>query len=96
MHKMPIWIKDIIEIIFSFGLFINALLFLPQAIKLFKIKNSKELSLLTFAGFNVIQLFVVLHGYIVKDYLLVFGYTLSFITCGGVAVLIVWYRLKKT
>lgn len=81
-----------IEILFSLGLFINALLFIPQAIKLYQTKNSKELSLLTFGGFVIIQFFTLLHGYLHKDYLLMLGYFLSILTCGLVLVLIIKYR----
>ncbi|MBN2689242.1 MAG: hypothetical protein JXR42_01360 [Gammaproteobacteria bacterium] len=92
---MAVWLVDVIEVIFSCGLFINAMLFIPQAIKLFKTKDSRELSLLTFAGFNVIQAFVILHGIVEKDPLLIIGYTFSFMTCGSVTVLTLRYRLKR-
>jgi len=84
----------IIETFFSLGLFINAALFIPQIIALWKAKDSKELSLVTFGGFNLIQFFTILHGYVRQDYLLTIGFLLSFITCGIVTVLIVIYRYK--
>lgn len=86
------WISNFIEIVFSLGLFINAILFVPQIIQLYKTKNSKGFSLLTFGGFNFIQFFVVLHAYLHNDYLLLFGYVLSFITCGVVTLMIIRYR----
>lgn len=92
---MEIWIKTIIETIFGLGLFVNAILFIPQIISLYKAKDSKEISLLTFAGFNLIQLFTLLHGYLHDDYLLVLGYFLSLITCGTVTVMIIVYRRNK-
>ena len=85
-------VEIIIETIFSLGLFINAALFIPQIIQLYKTKNSKGFSIITFAGFNLIQLFTVLHGILHKDYLLISGYTLSLITCGIVTMLIIFYR----
>ena len=85
----------LIETIFSLGLFLNAALFIPQIIRLYQKKDSRELSLLTFAGFNIIQFFTILHGYINHDYLLIAGFTLSFITCGMVTVMIIYYRLVK-
>lgn len=88
-------IRNIIEIGFSLGLFVNALLFLPQIIKIVQVKDSKSLSLLTFGGFSLIQLFVILHGIIVKDYLLVIGYLISLILCGTLTILIVFYRVKN-
>ncbi|MDR2617190.1 MAG: hypothetical protein LBC22_05280 [Endomicrobium sp.] len=51
------------------AMFINAALFLPQVIKLYKTKSTKGLSLITFIGFNIIQLSSILHGYIRKDYI---------------------------
>lgn len=87
--------KNIIEIGFSLGLFINALLFLPQIIRLLRVKDAKGLSILTFGGFSLIQLFVILHGVVVKDYLLVIGYSISLVTCGMVTALIVYYKLKN-
>ena len=77
------WIKSFIEIMFGLGMFLNALLFIPQAIRLFRAKNTAGLSLLTFAGFNVIQLFTILHGYLNKDYILMLGFLLSFVFLWG-------------
>lgn len=87
-------LETVIEIIFGLGLFINAGLFIPQIIRLYKTKDAKGLSLITFAGFNLIQFFTLLHGYLHKDYLLVFGYLLSLMACGMVTILIIFYRNK--
>jgi MtN3 and saliva related transmembrane protein len=83
---------NIVEIIFSLSLLLNALLFIPQALRIFKVKSASGLSLLTFAGFNFIQLATVCHAYLTKDWILFFGYLLSLITCGIVTFLIVRYR----
>lgn len=88
-------INNIIETIFSIALFANAMLFIPQIIQLLKTKSSKGLSLTTFAGFNLIQLAAILHGYIKTDYLLIFGYILSLLTCGAITILIVYYKSKN-
>ncbi|HAU0134657.1 TPA: hypothetical protein JBF03_10805, partial [Legionella pneumophila] len=50
----------IIQLGFSLSLLVNALLFIPQIITLIKTKSSQGLSLITFAGFNIIQLFTLL------------------------------------
>lgn len=84
--------KNLIEIIFSFGLFINAMLFIPQALKISRTKNAKGFSLITFSGFNIIQTFAFLHGCLHKDYILAFGMLMSLITCGTVTILIIKYR----
>jgi len=88
-------LKTFIEIWFSIGLFVNAALFVPQIYKLFKVKDPSGLSLLTFGGFNLIQLPILLHGYIIGDYLLFWGYLLSLLTCGAVTLLIIYYKIKN-
>ena len=87
-----------VHFVFGISVFLNAAFFIPQAINLFKQKNSQSVSLITFLGFNVMQLFTALHGYLLKDYLLALGFLLSFFTCGTVTFLIIFYRkrdLKK-
>lgn len=81
-------IKNIVELLFSLALFVNFLLFVPQAIKIFKKKHAKDVSITTFLGFFLIQMAIALHGLFVQDYFLFFGYVLSMITCGSVIILI--------
>lgn len=88
-------IESIIQYGFSISLLVNAALFVPQIITLLKTRSSQGLSLITFGGFCVIQLFTLLHGLYVKDYLLAGGYLLSIVTCGTVSLLIVYYRYIK-
>ena len=61
-----------IEVSFSIGMIVNAFLFFPQIVRLAKTKSAKSFSLITFAGFNLIQFFTVLHAYLHRDYLLFF------------------------
>lgn len=88
------YLIQFIEFVFACGLFTNAVLFIPQAKEIYRAKSAQGQSLLAFAGFNVIQLFTVLHGYIHDDYILLIGSALSFITCGTVTVLITVYKFK--
>ena len=90
------WIESLVESVFALGLFVNAILFVPQAIALYKSKSAVGQSLVTFAGFNLIQLFTILHAYIHKDFLLFIGYLAAFITCGAVTVLIILYKDKTS
>ena len=85
-------LKGFVDLIFSVGLFLNAALFIPQAIMLFKTKNTRGSSMITFFGFNVMQFFTMWHGYFEKDYLLMFGFLLSFLTCGAVTLQLFFYR----
>lgn len=84
--------NQFVDSVFGLGLFFNAALFVPQALTILRKKDAQELSLLTFGGFNVMQFFTALHGYLVKDYLLMSGFILSFVTCGMVTFLILYYR----
>lgn len=81
-----------INIGFSVCLIANAALYIPQIFALLKAKTAEGLSLFTFLGFNVIQLFTLLHGLIINDFILVFGCVVSLITCGTVSWLIAYYK----
>jgi MtN3 and saliva related transmembrane protein len=74
------------------GAFLNASFFVPQIILLYKTKKVKGLSFPMFLVFNMIQLVTVLHGYMIEDPILMWGYALSFLTCGWVVILIIIYR----
>lgn len=88
-------IKNFIVIYFGASLFINAMLFIPQIIKILKEKKTNEFSLTTFVGFCLTQIASILYGYIQKDWILMWGYILAFITCGTVTILILIYRNNK-
>ena len=86
------WASAVIEVVFGCAMFINAVLFVPQIIQLVRTKRSEGVSFLTFLGFNVIQLFTILHGYLHHDMLLMIGMGISFVICGCVTGLILFYR----
>ncbi len=88
-------ISKVIEYIFSIALFINALLFIPQIIRIVKERSVEGISLTTFLGLLLIQFAVVLHGVVVRDYILIYGYILSMLTCGSVVVLVLTNRQSK-
>ena len=85
----------VIEFLFSIALFINAALFIPQAVRLYRLKNAENMSLMTFGGFSLIQIVMILHGVLHKDVLFMLGMMLSFVSCGAVTVQIIWYKLFK-
>ena len=93
---MTAWFKDFIDVIFASGLFVNALLFVPQAIRIFKNKAANDLSLTTFVGFWLTQLSAVVYGYLNSDYILMIGYILALITCGMATFLMIVYRIKRS
>jgi uncharacterized protein with PQ loop repeat len=88
-------ISTIVEFIFGAALFINALLFIPQSIRILKEKSAASVSLTTFVGFLLIQFAIVLHGIIVHDLILIWGYIISMLSTGLVVVLTLKYRNKQ-
>lgn len=89
-------LKNTIEFLFAIALFANALLYIPQAIQIFKEKSTQGVSFITFFGFLLIQISVILHAAIHKDYVLAIGYIISMITCGIVVALLLVYKKPKT
>jgi MtN3 and saliva related transmembrane protein len=87
--------KDLVAYIFGFGMILNAALFVPQAIKIWRTKTAEGVSVLSFAGFNTLQLIGVLHGYLQGDYALMTGMLASALTCGSVTVLAARYKSRR-
>lgn len=83
--------KDIVAVVFGFGMLLNACLFVPQAWRLWKSKRAEGVSVLSFAGFNALQLIGVLHGYFQQDTALMMGMLASLLTCGSVTLLAARY-----
>ena len=84
--------REVIETIFSLGLFINALSFIPQIIRIIKERSTKGVSLITFSVFFITQASAVLYGLMIDSWILVVGYLLSMLTCGPVISLIFYFR----
>ncbi|MDE3063892.1 MAG: hypothetical protein KGJ51_12635 [Acidobacteriota bacterium] len=87
--------KEIVAVIFGLGLIGNALLFVPQAMALWRKKSSEGVSLVTFGGFNILQALGIVHGLYQGDWSLVIGMTASLLTCGTVTGLTIVYRSKQ-
>ena len=88
-------IKIIVDVLFSIGAIINAIAFIPQLVKLYREKNSANLSLLSFLGFNFIQFGLMLHGILTHNIFLAAGMGLTLLTCGGTTILIFYYQNFK-
>lgn len=86
--------KEIVAVIFGLGLGCNALLFVPQALALWRKKSSEGVSLLTFGGFSVLQAIGIVHGFYQQDLSLILGMAASLLTCGTVTALTVFYRFR--
>lgn len=84
--------KDIIAVIFGMGLMANAGLFVIQAVKIVKNKSAKGVSTITFAGFSILQITGILHGYFQNDMYLLTGMAASLLACGTVTILSIIYK----
>ncbi|MBN1684435.1 MAG: hypothetical protein JW855_03240 [Gammaproteobacteria bacterium] len=87
---------NFIQIAFFISLLFGALLFLPQIIRLARTKNSEGVSLITFLGFTLIQLLVIIHGFYYQDSLLILGTFLRFLSCAILIYLILLYRFNQS
>jgi MtN3 and saliva related transmembrane protein len=87
--------KDIVAVIFGLGLFCNALLFVPQAIAVWRKKTDEGISLITFGGFSILQIIGIAHGVLQQDRALIFGMTASLLSCGAVTALTLFYRVQR-
>ena len=86
--------RQAIAVLFGLGLLVNSLLFVPQLIQVWRKRSGQNVSLLTFGGFNVLQMIGIVHGYLEHDTSLVLGMIASLITSGGVTGLCIYYRLR--
>ena len=87
--------RQMIAVIFGIGLFGNALLFVPQALALWRKKSDEGVSLVTFGGFSLLQVVGVIHGFYEHDNSLILGLGASFLTCGTVTALTIFYRIRR-
>ena len=87
--------KQIVAIIFGLGLGCNALLFVPQVIAVWRKKTDEGISLITFAGFSILQIIAIIHGVYQHDLSLILGMAASLLSCGSVTCLTLYYRLRR-
>jgi len=87
--------RQFVAIVFGIGLFGNALLFVPQAIAVWRKKTDEGVSLVTFGGFCLLQVLGVIHGFYEHDNSLILGLGASFLTCGTVTALTIFYRMRR-
>jgi MtN3 and saliva related transmembrane protein len=88
--------KEIVAVVFGLALMGNAALFVPQALAVWRKKSDEGISLITFGGFNVLQIIAIVHGVYQHDRALIIGMVASLITCGAVTCLTLIYRMQRT
>ena len=87
--------KEIVAVIFGLGLLCNALLFVPQALAVWRKKSDEGISLVTFGGFCILQFIGIIHGLYQHDLSLILGMAASLVSCGSVTGLTVFYKLRR-
>jgi MtN3 and saliva related transmembrane protein len=87
--------KEIVAVIFGLGLVCNALLFVPQALAVWRKKSGEGVSLVTFGGFSILQIVGIVHGFFQHDLSLLLGMAASLLTCGTVTTLTIFYRFRS-
>jgi len=87
--------KEIVAVVFGFALMGNAALFVPQALAVWRKKSDEGISLITFGGFNLLQVIAIVHGVYQHDLALIVGMVASLITCGAVTTLTLVYRVER-
>ena len=87
--------KEFVAVVFGLVLLGNALLFVPQAIAVWRKKSDEGISLVTFGGFSVLQAIGIVHGLYQRDPSLTLGMAASLLTCGTVTLLTVFYRTRR-
>jgi MtN3 and saliva related transmembrane protein len=90
-HEM----KEIVAVVFGLGLLCNALLFVPQAVAVWRKKTDEGVSLITFGGFSVLQIIGIVHGVYQHDWSLILGMSASLLSCGTVTLLTAFYRMQR-
>jgi MtN3 and saliva related transmembrane protein len=89
-----VMVKYVSDLLYGFALFVNAALFIPQAWKIYVKKSAAGSSLITFAGFNMVQFLGFINGIYNVDYALIFGQAVSMVACGLVTVQLARYKFK--
>lgn len=85
-------LRDFIEFFFSIGLVVNTFLYVPQIFRLIKVKHADDISLTTFAGFNLTSFLTCLHALYTGDNDLMIGYAFTCAANTLVTILIIKYR----
>jgi len=67
----------------------------PQIFAVWRKKTDEGISLITFGGFCALQVISVVHGFYQHDVAMILGMGASFLTCGTVTALTIFYRARR-
>lgn len=85
-------LKLITDILFEFGLFINAALMLPQIFKIIYHKSTQNISLIMYLGFTFIQSAMLLFGILQQDIWLLAGTIPNLVINIWITFLVLYYN----
>jgi uncharacterized protein with PQ loop repeat len=88
-------ITYLIRIVYGAAFLWTVLAAFPQISTLRRLKDSRELSLITFLGLNFIQAVTIFHAYFHREWLLLIGMLLFLAVYGYISFLIVYYRIRQ-
>ena len=88
MSNAVYWIDGI----FKVGQLVNAGMFLGQLILVIQKRSAKDMSLISFVGFAMIQFITLLHGYFHKDKLLTYGSLAGLGFCVSLILTALYFR----
>lgn len=88
-------VNNVVSVLVAIAGFANALLFVPQAWRIWKREDSSGVSITTFIGFLLFQTIYCTHGVLQRDWALALGMGAGFLTCGTVVVLTIGYRRRR-
>ena len=85
----------LVDWLYGSALFFNAALFIPQAWRLIVTKSAQGSSLITFAGFNCVQMLGILNGVFHHDKALILGQSVSLFACSLVTLQLLYYKCQE-
>ena len=95
MHLHSQVLNFIISTNFGIGSFLNVIFLFSQLWRIFKVKNSQGVSMITYAGFAYINLATVLYAWKLNASIMYYAYLASLIVNVGIIIAITIYRKNK-
>ena len=84
--------NNFVEFSFILIFFINALVFIPQALQILKQRSATTISIATFSGLLLIQFSLTLYGAFIGNLILALGCILSVLAVGAILGLAIYYK----
>jgi uncharacterized protein with PQ loop repeat len=88
-------LKNFFEILFGIAMIINAAVYIPQALKLIRMKHTKEVSLITFSSFTIFLFVQCVYALLRHDTHFLWGSLLVLMSSFSVTSLIIYFRVKS-